>query len=432
MTERKRDTIAQNLIERTKPFIPDLSDGAARPKERPWQKWLDAKLGLRGYWYPIEASRNLTEGTPKVLTPLGEEILLMRKNGKVYAVEDRCMHRGARFSVRPLCLTDDTITCWLHTFTFSLEDGTVRTVLNAPESKLVGRPGIKVYPVEEAKGLIFIFIGDTQPHPLAEDVPPGFLDDDVAVYVADVALDQANWRLGVEGSFDPAHHFIHNWSTLAIHRGIPLSFGFVGNLADLAASTQFFDQDGAPKGFVRKSGEGHMRFEADIPSADNGASTRFVLPMARAMSAEEIKALQQNTYQIDVGVYLPGTVTVSPWPSAGITTAETFTPCTEDTHYYVRYGWKRVKSEEEREEWETGGMGELLWKIPNVDGFTVDDTMAREGVARFYDEEDGFDREALMAPDIELLMWRLFASENARAGVQEEKHTQGRFRKKPV
>ena len=56
-------------------------------------------------------------------------MLLIRKNGKVYSIENRCLHRGARFSVRPLCLTKDTITCWLHTFTFSLQDGKVRTIL---------------------------------------------------------------------------------------------------------------------------------------------------------------------------------------------------------------------------------------------------------------------------------------------------------------
>ena len=40
-------SIASELIERTRPFIPDLSNGVVRPKDRPWQTWLDAKLGLR-------------------------------------------------------------------------------------------------------------------------------------------------------------------------------------------------------------------------------------------------------------------------------------------------------------------------------------------------------------------------------------------------
>ena len=34
--------------------------------------------------------------------------------------------------------------------------------------------------------------------------------------------------------------------------------------------------------------------------------------------------------------------------------------------------------------------------------------------------------------DLELLMWRRFASQHARGPVQQEKHIQGRFRKQPV
>ena len=47
---------------------------------------------------------------------------------------------------------------------------------------MVGKLSLKAYRVEERKNVIFVFIGDEEPHDLKLDVQPGFLDDDVAVY----------------------------------------------------------------------------------------------------------------------------------------------------------------------------------------------------------------------------------------------------------
>ena len=427
--------ITAALIDETCRYIPDVqpADSSVRPAgERPWQKWLDAKLGLRDYWYPIELTRNLREGESHVMTPLGEEILLMRKDGKVHAIENRCCHRGARLSEKPLCLSKDTITCWVHTFTYSLEDGTIRTILNMPDSKVIGRPGIKIYPVQEVKGLIFVFIGDIEPPPLERDVPPGFLDEDNAVYVAETDIVEANWRLGCEGSFDPAHHFIHNWSTFSVDNRLPMSLGWVPDLKHLADVLNYSAPEDGPKGFQRSGADTDMSFEAEIPNKDNTGSTNYTVPMARGMSEEQLHTLQNSDFEVEVGLWLPCGTRITPWPNPGVTTGEFFVPRDANSHYYVQYGSKKVKSEEERKAWESGEMGIPLWKTPNVDGFTKEDILAREALAKFYDEESGWDRETLMGCDLELLMWRRFASQHARGPVQQEKHTQGRFRKQPV
>ncbi|WP_322062907.1 Rieske 2Fe-2S domain-containing protein [Paraburkholderia sp. J63] len=424
--------ITATLIEQTCRYIPDVqpADAGTRPAgERPWQKWLDATLGLRDYWYPVELTRNLGEGASRVVTPLGEEILLMRRNGRVHAIENRCCHRGARLSEKPLCLSDDTVTCWVHTFTYSLEDGSIRTILNMPDSKLVGRPGIKVYPVEEVKGLIFVFIGDIAPPPLAQDVPPGFLDEDNAVYVAEIDIVHSNWRIGCEGSFDPAHHFIHNWSTFAVDNRLPMSLGWVPDLDRLADVIQYAAPQDGPKGFTRCASDTAMRFDTTIPGRGETPDTHYTVPMARGLSEERLRELQEHDFEIDVALWLPCGTRISPWPSPGVSTGEFFVPRDANSHYYVQYGCRKVGSEAERKAWESGELGVPLWKVPNVDGFTKEDIEAREAIAKFYDAESGWDREVLMGCDLELLMWRRFASEHARGPVQQEKHVQGRFRK---
>jgi phenylpropionate dioxygenase-like ring-hydroxylating dioxygenase large terminal subunit len=74
------------------------------------------------------------------------------------------------------------------------------------------------FPVQEAKGLIFVFIGDLDPvPPLSQDVPPGFLDDDVMI-LGKHRVVNSNWRLGAENGFDALHIFIHKDTTLRHYR----------------------------------------------------------------------------------------------------------------------------------------------------------------------------------------------------------------------
>ena len=73
-------------------------------RTRPWQCYLEAELGLRNYWYPVLFSHELPEGEVRAATILGERLFFKRINGQVYGVEDRCLHRGVPFSVRPRVL----------------------------------------------------------------------------------------------------------------------------------------------------------------------------------------------------------------------------------------------------------------------------------------------------------------------------------------
>ena len=75
----------------------------------------------------------IQEGTQ---VPLGGDI----------GVRDQCIHRGARLSARPLCLTDDTVACWYHGSTYDLRDGKLRTIVAAPDDELVGKVGIHPSP----------------------------------------------------------------------------------------------------------------------------------------------------------------------------------------------------------------------------------------------------------------------------------------------
>src|SRR5688500_6015564 len=78
-------------------------------RKKPWQPYIEAGLGFRNHWYPALFSHEIAEGEVKGQVILGERIAFKRVDGRVYAIEDRCAHRGVRFSVRPECYTKNTI-----------------------------------------------------------------------------------------------------------------------------------------------------------------------------------------------------------------------------------------------------------------------------------------------------------------------------------
>ena len=101
--------VTKELLDETQGYVEQAKAKAAKAK-KPWQTWLDAEWGFRNHWYPASLSRDLGEGDSKGIELLGEEILVTRQEGKIRALEDRCPHRGIRFSSRPLFYTKETLT----------------------------------------------------------------------------------------------------------------------------------------------------------------------------------------------------------------------------------------------------------------------------------------------------------------------------------
>ncbi len=87
-----------------------------------------------------------------------------------------------KFSKQIECYRKGTITCWYHGWTYNWDNGELCDIITNPSSALIGKHRLKVYPVQEAKGLIFVFVGDIAPPELASDVPPGFLDEGMAIH----------------------------------------------------------------------------------------------------------------------------------------------------------------------------------------------------------------------------------------------------------
>ena len=390
-----------------------MDDGATLPAagdkapRRPWRAYFEAELGFRNHWYPAFFSRQLAEGECRGQVMLGERILFKRIDGKVYAVEDRCLHRGVPLSVRPECYTKNTISCWYHGFTYDLRDGKLVAIITDPESPLIGRAQLKAYPVEERKNLVFAFIGDEVPHSLALDLQPGFLDDGLTVYPnGEHEIVKSNWRLAAENGVDASHVYIHRNSALinAAKRPLPLSSYF------LTRDGMVVEAEGAPKGVVKGAGRRTSVWETEIEGVKVTSQYR-----------PGVNTDQRNV--TDTSLWLPCGLKVDPFPRPDTIQFEWYVPLDEQSHHYIVTWGKRAENEHESEQFIREM--DVIWKDLVVHKFNNEDVIAREAMEHFYAQEDGWNQEQLFRPDMILAEWRRLASKHNR-GIQRRPSTRAR------
>ena len=109
-----------------------LNDSKTQSQYEPYKQ---AEWGFVNHWYPAVFSEELEEDQVEGVQICGIPIVLRRVNGRVYALKDRCIHRGVRMSAKPMCFNKETISCWYHGFTFNLETGNLDTIVGNPDDK---------------------------------------------------------------------------------------------------------------------------------------------------------------------------------------------------------------------------------------------------------------------------------------------------------
>ena len=387
-------------------------------KTSPWQGYLDAGLGFRNHWYPAFFSHELKEadaskgnGEPvehfRCEVILGERILFRRIDGQVHAIHDQCIHKGVPLSKKPECYTSGSITCWYHGFTYDIKTGALINIVTDPQSSLIGRNNIRTYPVRETQGLVFVFIGDREPGDLADDVPPGFLDEDLIMYPEGWAKEvKCNWRLGAENGFDPAHAYMHRNSPLVRGFKVPTVLGDTG--LDDNKGMEVINgnrEDAGPCGVRLIRGAGTPVWEVDV--ADGKTISAQYLPDEPGVMQGMIP---------EVGIWMPGVLRVDPFPAPHIVHFEWYVPVTERTHRYVISWGSKVAGEQEQKAF----FDEMkyLWRDFVPQKFNNEDMFAREAMDEFYSAQGGWHRERLFGPDVLITAWRMLCSRTNR-GVQQ-------------
>ena len=292
-----------------------------------------ATLGFRNYWYPVFSSREVRE-KPRMFVVCGDRIVFLRRNGKAYAVQDRCAHRGTSLALFPEKTypfkDSNTITCPYHGWTYDVRDGMcVANVCEGPDSSLVGKFRLRTYPVEERKGIVWIWMGDMAPVPVEEDIPKLILREDTIVKMVN-RIKRGNWRWHAEnvmGGHAPQVHMNtpRNWFQQPTGPDMP---GEAHYLEDMDSKGIWGETYGSQ---TRASGK-------PLPWAEfPGLGRWFVPPLWRRLLIQWWIRPVKRSVRFDVEkslLCLPGYFRPGPWgwPTSANVAYEYYVPI-DETHY---------------------------------------------------------------------------------------------------
>ncbi|MEM9036442.1 MAG: aromatic ring-hydroxylating dioxygenase subunit alpha [Actinomycetota bacterium] len=187
-----------------------------------WPTYDAAADGLREYWYPVQWSAEVGR-SPVAVRVCGENVMLQRdEHGAVHALADRCPHRGV-----PLSLGTEefpgTVSCPYHGWTFRLSDGElVAVITDGPDSPMCGKANVERYPTDEAVGLVWVYVGEREPHALSDQLPEELVDPPEYAVGGRIEDRDGDWRLYAENGFDEGHaKFLHRTSWWRIFKVMP-------------------------------------------------------------------------------------------------------------------------------------------------------------------------------------------------------------------
>ncbi|MBM9464197.1 aromatic ring-hydroxylating dioxygenase subunit alpha [Aeromicrobium sp. YIM 150415] len=213
--------VAQRRAPRSRPS----SKKKVNPHGNDWTSWPrydQAELGFRNYWYPIMWAEQVGK-KPVPIELLGEKIVLVRDNDEIFALHDRCPHRGVPLSLGRRQY-EGTISCPYHGWTYRLDSGKMCAALtDGPDSPINNRVSVSTYPVAQRLGLVWVYVGDDteDPPPVERDIPRELVDHDFAMG-GRWDIRDGNWRFAAENGFDEGHaKYLHNTALWRLFKVMP-------------------------------------------------------------------------------------------------------------------------------------------------------------------------------------------------------------------
>ncbi len=197
----------------------------------------DTAMGqaMRRFWIPVLQLQDLPApgGEPKPIEIMGERLVAWRDaQGRPGLFSEYCLHRGAGMSLARA--EPDGLRCIYHGWKFAV-DGTVLEVPNVADPAFKDRIRGRVYPVREAGGLLWAYLGPRDQAPAFPDYPFMAVDDAHRINAGPVV--NANYVQVIEGLVDSSHLTVLHASALAKANGSDLDF---------AAKTSHMQFDASP------------------------------------------------------------------------------------------------------------------------------------------------------------------------------------------
>jgi phthalate 4,5-dioxygenase oxygenase subunit len=166
----------------------------------------DAPMGqlMRRHWMPACLSEEVadSDGVPLKVRLLGEDLIVFRdSDGRLGVLDEYCPHRRASLALGRN--EECGLRCLYHGWKMDVEGNVLEMASEPPESGLVQKVKMKAYPVREAGGFVWTYMGPAIEMPEFE--PPAFAptaDTQVSIVKIHVGC---NWAQIMEGQIDSAH-----------------------------------------------------------------------------------------------------------------------------------------------------------------------------------------------------------------------------------
>jgi phthalate 4,5-dioxygenase oxygenase subunit len=166
----------------------------------------DAPMGqiMRRHWLPACLSAEVAErdGAPVGLRLLGEDLVAFRdSDGRLGVVGAQCPHRRASLVLGRN--EDCGLRCLYHGWKIDVAGNILEMPSEPADSRFKEKLKHKAYPVHEAAGLVWVFMGPAEEMPAFD--PPVFQPTPgTRISIARIIVD-CNWAQVLEGAIDSAH-----------------------------------------------------------------------------------------------------------------------------------------------------------------------------------------------------------------------------------
>ncbi|HYX04260.1 MAG TPA: Rieske 2Fe-2S domain-containing protein, partial [Reyranella sp.] len=177
---------------------------------------------FRRFWLPALLSEELPHADcdPRRVQLLGEDFVAFRDSeGKVGLLNEYCPHRNASLALGRV--EGGGIRCIYHGWKFAI-DGTVLETPNVADPKFKDRFKACAYPVREAGGLVWVYLGPKEQQPEFPKWP--FFDVPDANRLAVYPVISCNYVQVMEGLIDSSHLSTLHTSPLKTTGGSELDF----------------------------------------------------------------------------------------------------------------------------------------------------------------------------------------------------------------
>ncbi len=292
-------------------------------------------------WY-VACSADEIGVKPLGRTICNERIVFYRGlQGKVFALEDFCPHRGAPLSLGTVC--EGNLVCGYHGLAMGCDGKTV----SMPGQRVRGFPAIRSFPTEERYGFVWIWPGDADKADPAQIPHMQWFDNPDWAYGGGMYHVKADYRLMVDNLMDLTHETYVHGSSIG-QQEIDETPCKTTTDGDTVVTSRFMENIQAPPFWKAALRGNHL---ADDVPVDRWQICRFTPPshimievgVAHAGHGGVDAPNEHKVYGVVVDFITPATAT-SMWYFWGM--ARKFKPLDKALTAQIREGQRKIFSED--------------------------------------------------------------------------------------